>query len=155
MFPPLNPLRVFVVAARLESFTKAAAEMNVSQSAVSRQIAVLEGYLGVQLFRRERDGVSLTDAGGAYYRNTSPAFSAIEYATQQIVQDKAEKPLRLRVYTTFAAKWLIGRLRNLQQAHPVIQIHLSHGVKPVNFKRDPVDVAIQFGSGDWPEVHAE
>jgi LysR family glycine cleavage system transcriptional activator len=155
MFPPLNPLRVFSVAAKLGSFTRAAEELNVSQSAVSRQVGVLEGYLGVRLFTRERDGVALTDAAASYHAAIAPALDAIEAATGELAREKADKPLRIRVYTTFAAKWLLGRMLKFQAKYPHIQLQLSHSVKPVDFLRDPVDFAIQLGSGTWPGVKSE
>ncbi len=153
--PPLNPLHVFEVAARLGSFAEAAEELGVTQSAVSRQVAVLEGYLGQPLFIRGRRGVTLTPAGEGYRQAVAPAFQAIAQATQRLRQAKEEAPLRLRVYATFAAKWLLHRLPGFQAAHPEVQVKLSHTVAPVDFRgRDrEVDLAIQFGRGAWPGLH--
>ena len=151
IFPPLNPLRVFEVAARLESFTAAAAELGVTQSAVSRQIATLEGSLSTQLFVRERHGVMLTKEGRLYRDGISPAFAMISAASAALTNPRAE-PLRLRIYTTFAAKWLIKRLPKFQKAHPNINVQLSASVANVNFARDDIDLAIQFGRGDWRGV---
>src|ERR1700761_3260443 len=107
--PPLNPLHVFEVASRLESFTAAATELGVTQSAVSRQIATLEAALETQLFLRERHGATLTKEGRIYRDSIAPAFTMIRAASAALRNPKAE-PLRLRIYTTFAAKWLIKRL---------------------------------------------
>ncbi len=145
--PPLNPLRVFEVAARLESFTAAAIELGVTQSAVSRQIATLEAALDTQLFVRERHGVTLTKEGRAYGDAIAPAFTIIRAASTTLKAPKAE-PLRLRIYTTFAAKWLIKRLPKFQERHPKINVRLDASVDNVDFSRDDVDVAIQFGRGD-------
>src|ERR1700753_1529593 len=93
--PPLNPLRVFEVAARLESFTAAATELGVTQSAVSRQIATLEAALDTQLFMRERHGVMLTKEGRIYRDRIAPAFPMIRAASTALKNPKAE-PLRLR-----------------------------------------------------------
>src|SRR5690554_2563 len=108
--PPLNPLRVFECAARHGSFTKAAEELFVSQSAVSRQIATLEEYLEVKLFIREQGGIRLTREGEQYQSDIGPAFSSIASATERIKRSASASPLKIRVYSTFAAKWLIRRL---------------------------------------------
>ena len=153
-FPPLNPLRVFEVAARLESFTAAASELGVTQSAVSRQIATLESFLNTKLLARERHGVRLTKEGRTYRDGISPAFAMIGSASAALNNPRA-KPLRLRIYTTFAAKWLIKRLPNFQDAHPDINVQLSASAADVNFSRDDVDLAIQFGRGDWRNVETK
>ena len=151
IIPPLNPLRVFEVAARLESFTAAAAELGVTQSAVSRQIATLEGSLSTQLFVRERHGVLLTKEGRVYRDGISPAFAMISAASTALMNPQVE-PLRLRIYTTFAAKWLIKRLPKFQKTHPAINVQMSASVANVNFASDDIDLAIQFGRGDWRGV---
>jgi len=150
LIPPLNPLYFFEVASRQGSFTRAADELNVTQSAVSRQIAVLERYVGAKLFLRERHGIVLTEAGEAYRQQIAPAFERIHLATQQMRQAEQDEPLRVRVYSTFAVKWLLARLPEFSALHPDIELSLSNTVAPVDFKRDEVDLAIQFGAGDWP-----
>lgn len=154
-FPPLNPLRVFEVVARLQNLTAAADELHVSQSAVSRQIATLESYLGVELFRREHRGVSLTRAGALYAQSVVPAFASIGLATEQLLSDQSHGVLRVRTYTTFAAKWLIPRLPDFHQRHPEVDLVLSNAVPDVDFDRDPVDVAVQFGNGRWPKLQLD
>lgn len=153
--PPLNPLRMFMVAARTGNLTTAAQELHVTQSAVSRQIGVLESYLGVELFRRERHGVTLTRAGRAYADKVIPAFEALSDATEDLVKDTHQSALRVRTYTTFAAKWLIPRLGEFRERHPQIEVRISTAVPDVDFDRDPVDLAIQFGQGDWPRMQAD
>jgi LysR family glycine cleavage system transcriptional activator len=149
--PPLNPLRVFEVAARLESFTAAATELRVTQSAVSRQIATLEAALDAQLFARGRHGVTLTKEGRTYRDSIAPAFAMIRTASAALKNPQGE-PLRLRIYTTFAAKWLIKRLPKFQEQYPKIRVRLDASVENVNFARDDIDLAIQFGRGDWRGV---
>lgn len=153
--PPLNPLRVFEAVARAENLTVAAQQLRVSQSAVSRQIATLEGYLGVELFRRERHGVSLTRPGRNYARQIIPAFEAISLATEKLLNSRALGTLKLRTYTTFTAKWLIPRLPDFRARYPDIEVVISNGVPEVDFDRDAVDLAIQFGDGHWPRVNAD
>ena len=153
--PPLNPLRVFETVARTENLTGAAHELHVTQSAVSRQIAVLESYLGVELLRRQRHGVSLTRVGRAYAEQIVPAFAAVASATEELLKDSSPGALRLRTYTTFAVKWLIPRLPDFYGKYPGIEVRLSTAVPDVDFDRDPVDMAIQFGDGRWPNVQAD
>lgn len=153
--PPLNPLRVFEVVARTGSLTLAARELHVTQSAVSRQISVLEAYVGIDLFRRERHGVTLTRRGAEYAREVIPAVERIATATERLVRSREPGILRLRTYTTFAAKWLIPRLPDFQRSHPGIDVRISNAVPEVDFDRDEVDVAIQYGDGRWPQLSAE
>lgn len=153
--PPLNPLRVFEVVARTQNLTFAALELHVTQSAVSRQIAVLETYLGVELFRRERHGVALTRVGQSYAEQVIPAFEVIAGATDRLVKSTGQGALRVRTYTTFAAKWLIPRLSEFKLRHPNIDVKITNAVPDVDFDRDLVDVAIQYGDGRWPHLVAD
>lgn len=153
--PPLNPLRVFETVARTQNLTAAARELHISQSAVSRQVATLESYLGLSLFKRERHGVLLTPAGRQYAAQVVPAFAVIAQATSEVLAQAGADVLRVRTYTTFAAKWLIPRLPDFQRLHPEIEVRLSTAVPLVDFARDAVDVAIQFGGGSWPGMRAD
>lgn len=153
--PPLNPLRVFDAVARFENLTAAAQSLHVSQSAVSRQIATLESYLGVELLKRERRGVVLTRVGAEYAKRIGPAFEEITAATEHLFENTTHAVLRVRTYTTFAAKWLIPRLPDFRARCPDIEVVLSNAVPDVNFDQDDVDVAIQFGEGRWPNVQAD
>ena len=153
--PPLNPLHVFEVVARAGSLTRAADELHISQSAVSRQIAVLEGYLNVRLFQRERRGVTLTPLGAAYLRDIGPAFALIASGTERLLAEASGGPLRVRTYATFVAKWLLKRLPDFQSRHPEIEVRIATAVPEVDFDKDAADVAIQFGHGQWPKADAE
>jgi LysR family glycine cleavage system transcriptional activator len=155
VIPPLNPLHVFEVVARLNSFTKAAESLRVTQPAVSRQIRTLENFLGLRLFERDHHGIRLTAEGEELQRQIAPAFRIIETAAQRMAARDKSEPLKLRVYTTFAAKWLIERLPSFYAAYPKIQLSISNAVAPVDFERDPVDLAIQFGNGRWPGIESE
>lgn len=153
--PPLNPLRVFEVVARTQNLTQAAAELNVTQSAVSRQLAALETYLGIELVKRERYGVTLTRAGKAYAEALIPAFAAIAEATAKLTSGRSQNLLRVKTYTTFAAKWLIPRLEDFHRLHPEVKVRITNAVPDVDFDKDAVDVAIQFGEGKWPGVETD
>lgn len=153
--PPLNPLRVFEAVARLGSFTRAADELHVSQSAVSRQVSLLEDYLDVKLFNRELRGVSLTEIGCCYRREIGPAFSRIAMATQDLLAKSRGAPVKVRAYTTFAAKWLLPRLPTFQAANPEIEVRLTTNVAPVDLRTENIDIAIQFGDRSWTGVTFE
>src|SRR5690606_12244813 len=122
---------------------------------VTRQMAALEATLGAQLFRRGRRGVELTPEGDGYFREIAPAFEMIAAATARLRQSGDQDLLRVRVYPTFAAKWLIPRLARFQAWAPSVRIELDTDVAPIDFARSPLDAAIQFGSGDRRDVNAE
>lgn len=152
--PPLNPLKVFEVVARTNNLTTAANELRVSQSAVSRQIAVLEEYLGVQLFTRERVGVRLTEVGDAYARRIGPAFAEISEATTFITQKYSDNVIRLRTYTTLTARWLIPRLPRFKVQYPDIEVAITNSSAPLDFGAEQCDMAIVFGDGHWPDAES-
>lgn len=153
--PPLNPLHVFDTVSRLGSFTAAALALGVTQSAISRQIAVLEGFLDVRLFRRDQQGVTLTPMGEAYRAEVEPAFARISAATEALREVDRHAPLRLRVYATFAVKWLLARLPHFHARHTQIELQLSTTVAPVDFAREPIDMAVQFGDGVWADLSSQ
>lgn len=153
--PPLNALRTFDAVARHGSLTRAAVELCVTHSAVSRQLAVLEGYLGITLFDRGARGVSLTAVGQAYFADISPVFEIIASATSRLRGIGDGQPLRLCVYATFAAKWLMHRLPRFEAAHPEIAIQISATPTPVDFKRLDIDAAIQIGDGQWSGIESQ
>lgn len=142
--PPLNPLHVFEVAARLGNFTKAAKELNVTQSAVSRQISTLEDYLGAKLFLRENKSTTLTDDGITYYNEIGPAFGVIARATDGLLAQYKSNTVRVACYPTFASKWLIPRLVGFKESHGDIEVKLETKIMTVNHLSNPHDVAIQL-----------
>jgi len=152
--PPLNPLKVFEVVARTNNLTTAANELLVSQSAVSRQIAVLEEYLGVQLFTRERVGVRLTEVGVAYAHRIRPAFEEISDATKFITQKYSDNVIRLRTYTTLTARWLIPRLPRFNMQYPGVDVMIANSSAPLDFGTEQCDLAIVFGEGTWPDAES-
>lgn len=147
--PPLNPLKVFEVVARTRNLTQAAKELHISQSAVSKQLGVLQEYLGSELFRRERHGIALTHAGSRYAEVVGPALENIGRATADIMRSGSDNTLRVQTYTTFAAKWLIPRLNDFHAQHRDVAVVITNSVKDVDFDRDRVDLAIQMGKGAW------
>jgi LysR family glycine cleavage system transcriptional activator len=144
--PPLNAMRAFEATARNGSFTRAATELHVTQGAVSRHVAMLESWLGVQLFRRERHGVSLTRQGDAYFRSIKSALDQIEISSRQLRQRPDDGPLRLKLPPTFAIRWLVPRLARFHALHPTIDVQITTSHQRADFARDDVDVAIHSES---------
>lgn len=151
---PLNPLRAFAVASRHKTFTAAARQMGITQVAISRQIAILENYLGVQLFDRGPRQVKLTDVGRAFGQEIAPLFDAIETATRSMFVAERERIVSLRVYPTFAHYWLMPRLPGFREAWPDLDIRLDTTVEPLDFRGTQLEAAIQLGDGDWRDARA-
>jgi LysR family glycine cleavage system transcriptional activator len=153
--PPLNPLRTFEAAARLCSLTSAAEELNVSQVAVSRQVRVLEDYLGVTLFRRLHRGIELTREGKELYEGITQVFQDISNAAHKVSRRGRRDILSIQSYTTFSQRWLIPRLANFHEANKTTEVRLSSSLAPVDFETQNIDASIRSGYGDWPELHSE
>src|SRR6185369_9333294 len=132
--PSTVALALFEAAARHESFARAADEMCVTESAVSRQIAALEGYLRVRLFSRVKKHVLLTDAGRQYSLNISANLNEIEMHTRSLMAHKGVGGmLELAVIPTFANRWLLPRLNEFRKRHPDITLNLSERPDPFIF----------------------
>ncbi|MDX8356423.1 LysR substrate-binding domain-containing protein [Sphingopyxis terrae] len=152
--PSLTSLRLLALIAKHGSLSDAASHGGMTQSAVSRRLAALENILGVTLLQRHRRGAELTAAGADYLAAIGPALKSIEAATIELGLKERAAPLRIRVYTTFAARWLMPRLHEFQSAHPEIDVMLDTTVGPAGLSDGNVDVAIQYGDGDWGDVNA-
>ncbi|HTZ37837.1 MAG TPA: LysR substrate-binding domain-containing protein [Stellaceae bacterium] len=154
--PSLSALQAFEAAARLLSFTRAADELNITQSAISRHISGLEARLGVKLFRRERRRINLSDAGAAYLPEVRASLDRIEASTQQILTHRrGAGALNLATLPTFGAKWLAPRLAEFQALHPNIVMNFAVRTEPFDFAGSDLDAAIHFGLLVWPNVVAE
>jgi LysR family glycine cleavage system transcriptional activator len=152
--PPLNSLRSFEAAARYESFTRAAEELHVTQGAVSQQVKALETQLGVKLFNRERQRLTITPAGRDYLVVIREALDHIGVGTERLIQRKSAGVLMVSTSQDFAAKWLVHRLARFATVHPGIDLRVSATMHSVDFARDDVDVAIRHGDGNWPGLEA-
>jgi len=149
--PSTAALTAFEAAARHQSYTKAADELAVTQSAVCRQVAGLEEFLGVRLFRRSRRGVALTEAGLAYSRVVAARLDEVERDTLELMARGAEgATLELGVVPTFATKWLLPRLPSFMQRHPGIGVNLTSRARPFLFDDSGLDAAIHAGEAKWP-----
>ncbi|WP_343560110.1 transcriptional regulator GcvA [Kiloniella sp. b19] len=153
--PPLNALRAFEAAARHLSFTRAAEELFVTQAAVSHQIKTLEEHLGITLFKRFNRKLQLTNEGEALLPAVSEAFDIIKQTTQKLYDGGALGPLKVSVMPSFASSWLLPRLPNFRKKHPDIDVHVLAQDELVRFYRDDVDIAVRFGTGDYPGLRVD
>lgn len=145
--PPLQTLVCFEAAARHESYTRAAQELSVTQSAVSRQIATLESFLGVALFRRTRHGVALTASGAAYARQITRRLEAMERDTLDAMAHQGEGgSLALAAVPTFATRWLIPRLPAFAVLQPDVVVHIETRTRPFLFADADFDAALYAGT---------
>jgi LysR family glycine cleavage system transcriptional activator len=151
LVPSLSALQAFEAAARHGSFTRAAEELDLTQGAVSRQVALLETMLGVPLFERVRQRVTLTTAGTAYADDVRQALSRIASATLSAMAFRgAGGSLALAILPTFGTRWLIPRLPRFFAAHPEVTIDFATRIRPFDFARDQLDAAIHAGEETWP-----
>lgn len=149
--PTISCLQAFESVARHGSITRAAIELSLTQSAVSRQIHQLESLLDVSLFERVRQRVVITDAGKLYLNDVSRVMSGLKDATSRIMACGGKTNLlNLAVLPTFATRWLMPRLNDFLEKHPGVTINLATRLVPFDFGIEPFDAAIHYGSSHWP-----
>lgn len=149
--PPLDLVKGFEAAARRLSFTQAAEELFVTQSAVSRQVQALEGFLGVKLFERRHKALVLTEAGQAYYRAAAAALAELRAATLRLRESARGHVLTVTSTVSFASIWLVPRLGRFRQAHPGIDVRIAATHLVLDMAREGIDVAIRdIPSGKEP-----
>lgn len=149
-------LRCFDASVRLNSFTRAAQEVHLTQGAVSHQVIALEEMLGVPLFVRKRSGLELTAPGRAYHQQVSMALRQIERATQELITNKGRGgTLNLSVASSFASYWLMPRLRDFVASHPEVTLNLSTKIGPVDFSGSHQDASIEFCAGPSGDIRAD
>lgn len=145
--PSLQALACFDAAARHESYTRAAQELAMTQSAVSRQISALEDFLGIALFRRTRHGVALTPSGADYARQIAPRLQALERDTLDAMSHQGTQGvITLAAVPTFATRWLLPRLPALAAQHPEIIVHIETRTRPFLFADTEFDAALYSGT---------
>jgi DNA-binding transcriptional LysR family regulator len=152
--PPVANLLAFEAVARRRSFALAAAELHLTASAVSHQVARLESHLGVRLFERSAHGVRLSTAGDHYLSRVSGALSAIMAATDDLRQG-ASNSLYVHSAPSLASLWLMPRLRAFAQAHPDITLNLSAAHTHSDFALGQADIDIRYGVPQWPDLVVE
>jgi LysR family glycine cleavage system transcriptional activator len=153
--PSLNGLRAFEAAARHLSFTNAASELNVTQTAISHQIKRLEEELGIRLFVRQNRALALTAEAREYLPGVRAAFNDLRLATDRLLRRDNDHVLTVSTLASLAAKWLLPRLAMFQEAHPGIDVRITTSTSLVDFKNGDVDAAIRYGRGQWGGLRAD
>jgi DNA-binding transcriptional LysR family regulator len=149
--PSTAALVAFEASARHESFTRAADELALTQSAVCRQIASLEAALDTKLFRRTRRGVKLTQAGTEYGQKVAARLDGLESDTLDLMAGVGSRSVvELAVVPTFATRWLLPRLGGFSQLQPRVQVNMHVRTRPFLFDDTPFDAAVYAGDGHWP-----
>src|SRR5580692_5226428 len=153
--PPLSALRAFEAAARLQSFSKAADELNVTPAAISHQIHALEEDLGVSLFNRRNRAVALTASARVLLPGLTEAFAGIQASVRRLRAHNDTGTLNVTASPSFAGKWLVQRLHRFQESSPEIDVRISATDEIVDLTRGDFDIAIRYGTGRYPSLEVE
>jgi len=153
--PSLNALRAFEAAGRHLSFTRAARELHVTPAAIGQQVRQLEEYLGDRLFVRQNRSLELSEGGQALLPGLTDAFERLGDAVEWYRRRNADRPLTVSIEPSFAARWLLKRLHRFRADHPGIEIRLDATRRIVDFRRERVDVAVRYGTGDYPGLRVD
>ena len=152
--PPLHALQAFVAIARTKNLTRAATQLNLTVSALSHQMRVLEQRLDQRLLVRGPRGVTLTAHGERLLETVAPHVEAIERVFARL-RERNSDVLTISALPSFSSSWLMPRLPGFMARHPGLEFNLQTGVALVDFEREPVDAAMRLGSGQWPGLNAE
>jgi len=153
--PPLNAVRAFEVAARHLNLSRAADELGVTQSAISKQVIALEDHIGAQLFERHASGLQLTQEGYTLKEALQPAFAMMQDAfVHYSRRGPRSTTVRITTLASFAAQFLIPRLDKLKQRHPDIEIELITGIRLVDLTKEEIDIAVRYGLGEYEGVNS-
>lgn len=151
--PTLVAMRCFEAAARHLSFTRAAEELNLTQSAVSKQVAQLEATVDHQLFLRLRQRLQITPEGALYLSEVRKILAQVETSTRHLQSYGGQSEvLNVTTLPTFGARWLVPRLNGFRFRHPNVYLNISNRVDPFDLEEERVDVAFFFGHGAWPKA---
>jgi len=154
MIPPLAALQAFETVARRKSFALAAEELYLTPSAVSHQVAKLEGLLHVRLFERSARGVALTPAGQQYLHRVASALGAINTATKDLIHG-VQDTLYVHSSPSFASLWLMPRIVRFTEKYPNISLVLSASHVHSDFQLGQMDIDIRYGMPNWPNLEVE
>lgn len=152
--PPFPWLRAFEATARHLSMTRAAAELNISASAVSQQITALEGYLGRALFKRANRRLTLTAGGALMAPKLTNALTLLHEAIDDSLPSRRGQTLNVKVTTSFGSQWLMNRLDSFRIHHPNLTVQVSATAEPIENDRSTAEIEIRYGNGDWPDLDA-
>ena len=148
--PSLTALRAFAATAETRSFSQAARALNVTHAAVSQQVRALEDDLGRSLVQRDGRGVSLTTDGEQLHDALGEGFAAIQRGVEALRAGEVDRPVRVTLTASFAAQWLMPRLKGFWERHPDIGLSLHPDARVVDLHRERMDLGIRYGNGDWP-----
>lgn len=155
MLPSIHLLAAFDAVARHLSFSTAAVELKLTQSAVSRQVIALEDTMGCALFVRSRRSVLLTEVGKRYHREVAGILSSLYRATLDVTANPRGGILEVAILPTFGTRWLAPRLSGFFSDYPGITINLSTKLDPFDLNLEGIDAAIHFGRPEWPGAELE
>lgn len=150
LLPPMGALHCFVAAARHGNFSRAGVEIGLTQSAVSRQIALLEDWLQATLFHRTGRRVRLSEAGQAYLEALGPALDRIAAASSAAMAPARPSELSIATLPSFGMRWLAPRLATLSERHPGLIVNFTARAQPFDLDAERFDAAIHYGRPDWP-----
>ncbi len=150
--PSVTALLAFEAVARLGSATRAAQELSLTQSAISRQLKTLEAQLGVALLARQGRQLTLTEAGQTYVSDVRDILNRLAHASLSVRTNPTGGHLNLAILPAFGMHWLAPRLADFARAHPEVTVNLSTRLRPFAIQDSPFDAAIHFGHEDWPGV---
>jgi LysR family transcriptional regulator, glycine cleavage system transcriptional activator len=152
--PSLTALRAFAATAEFRSFSQAARVLNVTHAAVAQQVRALEGHVGRSLVQREGRGVSLTADGEQLAEAIGEGFASLQRGIEALKAGEADRPVRVTLTASFAAQWLMPRLRDFWEKNPDVGLSLHPDARVIDLHREAMDLAIRYGNGDWPGVEA-
>lgn len=153
--PSLTALRAFAATAELRSFSQAARVLNVTHAAVAQQVRALEDHLGRPLVQREGRGVGLTVDGEQLAEALGEGFGAIQRGLEALRAGEADRPVRVTLTASFAAQWLMPRLKDFWDKHPDIGLSLHPEARVVDLHRERMDLGLRYGNGDWPGLETQ
>jgi LysR family glycine cleavage system transcriptional activator len=153
--PSLSALRAFEAASRHGSFSKAADELNVTHAAIAQHVRALEDRFSETLMTRQGRGMGLTPAGHQLADGLRSGFGQIAEAVDTLAQTTQDRPLNISMTPSFAANWLMPKLGSFWSAHPDIVVNVTPGTALVDLANDGFDMAIRYGTGNWPGLDLE
>jgi len=154
LLPSMSMLRAFDAAARNENFTEAAAELGLTQGAISRQVRALETQLDARLFARVGKTVQLNEAGRRYAQEVEKALQTVRLASLDAMTHRRGGTLNLAILPTFGTRWLMPRFPAFLKAHPEITVNFATKLSPFDFKKEDLHAAIHYGQTDWPSTQS-
>lgn len=153
--PSLRSLKAFEAFARTGSYTEAGRELNVTHSAVIQQVRSLEGFLRVRLIERPTGAGLLTKDGRKFAAKLGEAFEEIDQAVDHLLVKDEARPLAVTTTPSFASEWLLPRLQDFRNRHPRIHLEIRPTFEILPLNRNPIDIAIRYGRGNWDDGTSE